>query len=183
MTPAEWVVVVLGSGTVGAIVKSVGDWLLARDDKRIAREQAIAEANNRRIALEQAIGDANDKVAEQLRNEIREENEKLRERLRQSDDRISRLIGQVEQQSKDNQALRDENLKLARQAGQESQLVGELIRVNADQALKLSTLENELGAAKDRIGVLEAALRDAKIPVPEPRRRGDTGPLTSAAGA
>jgi chromosome segregation ATPase len=173
----------IGAGA-GASLKAAVDWWIRRSERR-------ETADDRRQERERAIADANDALAEKLREELRRElarrdieNQQLRERLtasderqRQSDDRVSQLIGQVTELNKINRLLRDENIRLVEKSAQESYRLGELARNNADQALKISVMENQLVEAKDRIGVLEAALRKANIDVPEPRRRGDTGPL------
>lgn len=109
MTPEQIVALVLGSGTVGAILKSVIDWYLARGDKRVSREDAIAAAN--------------DRVAAELREELRKENLALRERL-------SKVEGRTDELSKTNAALRDENTILTKQ--------------NASQAAQIAHMQKEI---------------------------------------
>jgi uncharacterized protein YajQ (UPF0234 family) len=188
MTFEQIAALVLGSGAGGAVITKLVDHWLARGEKRQTRVDFITAAN--------------DKLAAQLREELRlelarrdVENQALRERLaeadarqRASDDRISQLFGQVSELNKLNQLLRDENLKLVRQSGEDSARVEQLARVNADQALKISVLENNLGMANDRINVLEDAMRKANIPIPESAAQrpsmGPQGPLaTTPAGA
>lgn len=152
----------------GYIVKSVVDWWLARGDKRLSREDAIAAAN--------------DALAEQLREELRKELKRRDDENQALRDRLSKVEGRADELSKANQVLLKENGEMQAKSGRESQRMNELVRVNADQALKLSALENELTIANDRIELLESALHKANIAIPEPtRRRSDTGPLSPAA--
>jgi hypothetical protein len=174
MTLEQMVALVLGSATVGAILKSIVDWWLARGDKRLSREDAIAAANDALAA----------KLRDELRIELERrdaENRGLRERQRANEQELARLVGQMVQVNQLNADLRNENMELQRQNGEANGRINELARQNANQALQLSVMENDLETAKARIGVLESALRAAQIPVPEPsRRRGDTGPLSPA---
>jgi hypothetical protein len=181
MSTDQIITLVLGSATVGAILKSIVDWWLARGDKRISREDAIAAAN--------------DELAAKLREEMRVDNlalrtalaaaeaaaEEQRKRTRTAENQISELFGQMTQVNRANLELRNENLELQKQNGEASYRLGEQAKVIADQALQISTITNDLAIAKDRIAVLEAVMRKANVPLPEPsRRRGDTGPLGPA---
>jgi chromosome segregation ATPase len=147
----------------GAALTKLVDWLLSRGDRRLNREDAIAAAN--------------DKLAETLRAEVRADNEALRERLRMAEDRIATLVGQVAQLSNDNHSLRGENMHLQEQNGAANERITQQSRVIADQALKLSTMQNDLTLAQDRIAVLENALNQARQQLGEAGKRPGTGPL------
>lgn len=147
------------AAVAGAILKSVVDWLLARGDKRQSREEAIRQAN--------------DTLEEKMRKELREDREADRARLRQAEERILFLVGQVDEMRKTNNALREENLKLVNQSGAESFRLNQQAQTIASQALMISGLQNDLAEAKKRIASLEAVLRKAGVGLP------DTGPLAS----
>ncbi len=180
---AQTIIALLAATGGGAIAKTLVDYALSRGDRRQERLDALNKAkldeayklrDQQRAdqVREDAIATANDKLAGELREEQRRDNEALRKRAREMEERIVFVVGKMDSLAADNVTLRSENMKLQRQSGAESERLSAQANTIADQALKLSAMENALASAQKRIGVLESALVAARITVPP-----GTGPL------
>lgn len=151
------------------------------------REQAIKEVRAK-FELQQSIEESNTKIAMALRDEMRKdrqitnsENDELRFRMRESEQKNAKTEARVDELGKINDGLRRENMDLSVQNGaqkkqldiQADQIKEQEVRL-ANQAERITVLEKiaqELGDIVKKLDadrtILISAMEAKGIPIPE----------------
>ena len=160
------------AGTIGTIIVYLLRWYFGRG-QREAREKRANEKQK------QIVDDSNDRLGRALRDEMRADNEKLRERIRLMETKQATTENNMESLAKSNDALRRENMDLSRRNGEQAQKLTEQASKLASQADRMDEMEKQIFALQEDRLLLIDVLRRAGIPIPPPiaARRPGTGPL------
>lgn len=144
-------------GTGGTVLIMLLRWWMGRGDREARRLKSEAKQK-------QDIESANDKLGAALREELRRDNNELR-------DRVSKAEAQIASLTADRDALRRENMKLTEQNGAQGERIAALVKQNESMEVRIKELEIDRQ-------ILIDALRGANIPLPvELYRKPGTGPL------
>ncbi len=164
------------AGSVGTVLVMLVRWLLTRGE----REARLVKSDARQ---QQMVDDSSAKLATQLRDEMRVDNNELRSRLREAEAKGISTEARVNDLLKTNATLHQDNLELTEKNG----VLTERTETQASQIKRLTEQVQAQGAQitelqADRL-ILIDAMRAARITIPPltAERKPVTGPLGKGA--
>lgn len=157
MDPQLWIPLATSVG--GTLSVTAARWFLGQGARKKKATLDQSKQQLAEIQQQQAIETANERLARELRDELRGDLDGVRERL-------SKTEGRVDELSTDNANLRKENMELKGQNGSQAKeietlhkQVGQLETSNAVMMRRIDALQ------ADRLSLIDA-IRKANIPLP-----------------